>query len=91
MLNLTKDLCDMLQARASSGGDADEVADTILIKIIRTLRHDPRFAEITRVEFELLLAGPYRELCDLLFHEMNNRIHLDEAEDAVCCCLGEEP
>jgi hypothetical protein len=81
------DIVDLLQARASSGRAAFEIARQTLAKIIAALQRNSRFATATRFELELVLMNEYRELEEILFNEMRNRIHLDDAEDAVRCVL----
>jgi hypothetical protein len=83
-------ICALLQARAASGRDALEIAETTVLGIIKTLMRDARFANITRVELELLLVNERRRLEDRLFEEMRDRIHLDDAQDAVQRCLGDD-
>jgi hypothetical protein len=85
-----RDIIDLLQARASSGRAAFEIAEQTLAKIIAALQRDSRFATVTRFELELVLMNEYRELEGILFNEMRNRIHLNDAEDAVHLCLGED-
>jgi hypothetical protein len=84
------DICALLQARAASGRDAFEIAATTLLGIIKTLKRDARFANIPRVELELLLVNDGRRLEDMLFEAMRGRIHIDDAQDAVQRCLGDD-
>jgi hypothetical protein len=90
MSSLTRDILDLLEARASSGRDAFRISENTFTKIITVLQRDPRFAGITRFELELMLINQCREFEEILFNEMRDRIHLDDAEDAVCLCLGED-
>jgi hypothetical protein len=85
-----RDICDLLQARAASGHDAFQIVENSFANIITALRRDVRFTGITRFDFELLLADEYRDLEKILFEEMHDRVHLDEAEDAVRCYLEED-
>jgi hypothetical protein len=89
-MNPARDICDLLQTRASSGRDASWIVETVFAKITAILRRDPRFATITRSEFEVLLADVSSETEKLLFSKMRDRIHIDDAEDTVRCCLGDE-
>jgi len=89
MLNFSRDICDLLQARASTGYDAFQIVETTFAKIIAALRRDPRFTNIPVFELELLLADPRGETERTLFAEMRDRVHLDDAEDAVHLTLGE--
>ncbi len=83
MLNLSHDLCGLLQARASSGRGASAHSKALSDLIITSLQRDQRFAGVPRLELELLLADVQRALDDLLFEETCDRIRLDEALDAV--------
>jgi hypothetical protein len=85
-----RDIIDLLQARASSGRNAFRIAETVFTRIIVVLRRDPRFAGLSLFELELLLADEYREAEKTLFMQMRDRIHLDDAEDAVRCYLPED-
>jgi hypothetical protein len=89
MINLSRDLCDLLQARASDGRKAFDIVEATFTKIITTLRRDPRFIDITAFEFELMFANLRGEIERALFGEMVARIHLDDAENAVDLVLGE--
>jgi hypothetical protein len=89
-MSSVRDICDLRQARAASGRNAFQIVKTSFASIITTLQRDARFADITRFDFELLLANEYRDLEKILFQEIHDRVHLDEAEDAVRCCLGED-
>jgi hypothetical protein len=89
MINFSRDICDLLEARASSGRNAFEIVETTFTKIIAALRRDPRFTNIPVFELELLLADSRGETERTLFAEMRDRIHLDDAEDAVHHTLGE--
>jgi hypothetical protein len=84
------DIYALLEARAASGRDAFEIARTTLSGIIMSLKRDPRFAHVARAEFELLLANEHRRLEDRLLEEMRDHIHLDDAQDAVQRCLGDD-
>jgi hypothetical protein len=90
VLNLSRDICDLLESRASSGRSAFEYVKTLFTQIITTLRRDPRFAEMTLFELELLLANQPSEAEKILFSEMRDRVRLDDAEDAVRLCLGND-
>ena len=87
MLNLTRDICDLLESRASSGRDAFAIAENMFAKVIAILRHDPRFASASLFELELMLADVRSETEGLLFNEMRDRVHVDDAQDAVRRCL----
>lgn len=87
MNNSTRDIIDLLQARASSGGTAFEISETIFAKIIAVLRR--RFS-VGTVDAELMLADVIREHEDALFNALRDRVHLDDAEDAVRLCLGDD-
>jgi hypothetical protein len=89
MLNYSREICDLLQGRASNGRKASVITDAMLAMLIANLRRDPRFATITDSEFDLLLAGTATEMERVLFAETSNHIHLDEAEDAVISVLGD--
>jgi hypothetical protein len=89
MFNFSRDICDLLQARASTGHNAFEIVENTFAKIITILRRDPRFANISLFELELMFANVRSETEAVLFNEMHARVRLDEAEDAVHCTLGE--
>jgi hypothetical protein len=89
MLNFSRDICDLLESRASSGRDAFAIVETTFAKIIAVLRRDPRFTNIPVFELELLLADSRGETETTLFAALRDRIHLDDAEDAVHRTLGE--
>jgi hypothetical protein len=88
-MNSIRDICDLMQARTSSGRAAFEIIKITVAKVIAALRRDPRFCTITSFELELLLADVHRDTGNMLFEAMHNRIHIDDAEDAVRRCLGE--
>jgi hypothetical protein len=89
MLNVFRDLYDLLQARASDGRKAFDLTDAVFTKIGTALRRDPRFANLTNFELELLLADVRNEMERALFTEMVAHIHLDDAANAVELVLGE--
>ena len=89
-MSTSREIIDLLEARASSGRAAFEIVQTVFVKIFAALRRDPRFAGISLLELELLIADPSRELEDTLFAALRDRVHLDDAEDAVRLCLGDE-
>ena len=82
-----RDIIDLLQARVSSGRAASQIIDNMFENVIAVLRRDPRFAGISLFELELLFADARCEVEKILFNEMRDRIHLDDAEDAVRRCL----
>jgi hypothetical protein len=88
MLNLSRDLLDLLQARASDGRKAFALTDAVFTNIITALRRNPCFANLTTFKFELLLADARREMEQALFTEMAARMHLDDAANAVEVVLG---
>jgi hypothetical protein len=90
MINLSRDICDLLQARASTGRNAFQIVKRLFEKIIAKLRRDPRFNGVSQFEFELLLADVSSEAERVLFTEMRDRVLLADAEHAVHQCLGEE-
>jgi hypothetical protein len=45
---------------------------------------------MTLFELELLLANQRSEAEKILFSEMRDRVRLDDAEDAVRLCLGND-
>ena len=57
MLDFSRDICDLLQARASNGHAAFAIAEVMLAKTVAALRRDPRFTGITMFEFEPLFAA----------------------------------
>jgi hypothetical protein len=85
-----RDIIDLLQARASTGRNAFQIVETTFAKIIAALRRHPHFAGIRLFELELLLADERCEVEKILFNEMRDCIHLDDAEDAVRRCLPDE-
>ena len=87
MLTPARDIIDLLEARASSRRDAFAIAETMFTKIIAILRRDSRFAGASLFELELMLADVRSETEGLLFNEMRDRVHVDDAQDAVRCCL----
>ena len=89
MINLSHDVCDLLQAKACDGRNASEIVENMFAKIIATLRRDPRFTNIPVFEFELMFADVRNEAETALFNETYAQVSLDEAEDAVHCVLGE--
>jgi hypothetical protein len=90
MLNLSRDLRDLLQARASNGLKAFDIVEATFTAIITALLRDPRFTgSITRFELELLLANARGAMERTLFDEMVHRIHVAEAENAVDLILPE--
>jgi len=84
------DICDLLQARASTGRAAFQIVESLFEKIIAKLRRDSRFAGVSQFEMELLLADVSNDAGNLLFAEMRDRVLLADAEHAVHQCLGEE-
>jgi hypothetical protein len=82
-----RDIIDLLQARASSGRAAFEITDNMFAKLIVVLRQ--RF-NIGHLEAELLLADLIRELEATLYAALRDHIHLNDAEDAVRLCLGDD-
>lgn len=84
---MTRDIIDLLQARASSGGTAFEISKTIFAKVIAVLR---RHFSVGTIDAELMLADVIREHEDALFSALRDRVHLDDAEDAVRLCLGDD-
>jgi hypothetical protein len=85
-----RNIVDLLQARASSGRQASQIVETMLANIVTSLRRDPRFAGVSRFEFDLLLADVSSDTEKMLFAELRDRIALHDAEHAVYQCLGEE-
>jgi hypothetical protein len=83
------DIIDLLQARASSGRAAFQIADDMFAKLIAVLRRDRRFTNIPVFELELMFEDVRNEVEAVLFNEMHARVRLDEAEDAVHGTLGE--
>ena len=82
-----RDIIDLLQARASTGRAAFEIADNMFAKIIVVLRR--RFG-IGYLETELLLVDLIREHENTLYAALRDHIHLSDAEDAVRRCLGDD-
>jgi hypothetical protein len=82
-----RNICDLLQARTSSGRQAFEIVDAVFAKIIAILRR--RFG-IGHLEAELLFADVIREHEGIVFNALRDCIPLDDAEDAVRLCLGDE-
>jgi hypothetical protein len=87
--HLTRDISDLLEARADNGHGASRYVEALFAKIIAALRRDPRFANITLLELELLLADERNEAEKFLFNAFRDRVQLDEAVDAVHRCLGD--
>jgi hypothetical protein len=83
-----QEIIDLLEARASSGRAAFQISETIFAKIIAVLRK--RFG-ISSFDAELLLVNVIREHEDTLFDALRGQVDLDDAEDAVRLCLGDEP
>jgi hypothetical protein len=90
MLNFNRDICDLLESRASSGRAAFVIVENLFAKIITILRRDSHFAGTSLFELELMFADARREAESALFREMRDRIHIDDAQDAVRCCLPDE-
>jgi hypothetical protein len=86
--HLTRDISDLLEARANNGHGASRYVEVLFAKIIAALRRDPRFATITLFELELLLADERNEAEKFLFNALRDRVQLDDAIDAVHRCLG---
>lgn len=63
--------------------DAAELADRFAEQLIETLRHDPRWAGITRFDFELLLADWQRQVARRIFRQVRNTVLLQDAYDAA--------
>ena len=82
-----RDVIDLLQARASSGRDAFQIADNMFAKLIAVLRR--RF-DIEYLEAELLFADLIREHENTLYTALRDRVHLNDAEDAVRRFLPED-
>jgi hypothetical protein len=82
-----RDIIDLLQARASSGRAAFEIAGDLFAKLIAVLQR--RFG-IGYLEAELLLADLIREHENRLYVALHNSLDLDDAKDAVCRCLSGE-
>jgi hypothetical protein len=72
-------LRDELEPFASSGREAFTLADRWLAGIIRTLQRDPRI-DLTRFEFELLLADDRGAIQQQLFSLLVDRVHLDHVD-----------
>jgi hypothetical protein len=89
-MSVLSDLCAMSQANASTGRTAFEFVNTLFAEIIAALRRDPRTKAFTRFELELLLADAHRKAENKLFEQLRNRIHIEDAEDAVYRCLGDD-
>jgi hypothetical protein len=87
MLNLSRDICDLLEARASSGQAAFEIVDDMFAKVIVVLQR--RFG-IGYLETELLLVDLIREHENTLYAALRDHVHLNDAEDAVRLCLGDD-
>jgi hypothetical protein len=90
MLTPARDLCDLLEANASDGHEAFWFVKTLIDRVISTLRRDSRLHAISSLELEYLLADAYRDAETKLFAAMRDRVHLDDARDAVRRCVGED-
>jgi hypothetical protein len=84
---LARDIIDLLQARANSGHAAFEIVDDMFAKVIAVLQQ--RFG-IEYLEAELLFADLIREHENTLYEALRDQVHLDDAEDAVRVCLGDD-
>ena len=84
---ITRDICDLLQARSSSGRDAFRISGALFDQIIAILRR--RFA-ISYLDAEVLLGNAIRNHEDALFDALRDHIHVDDATDAVRLCLGDD-
>jgi hypothetical protein len=82
-----RDICDLLEARASSGRIAFEISKTLFAKINAILRR--RFP-VSYQDAELLLVDLEREHEDVLFCALRDTVHVDDATDAVRRCLGDD-
>ena len=87
MPNSAQEIIDLLEARASSGRVAFQISKTTFAKIIAVLRQ--RFG-VGNLDAELMLADVTREHEDILYAALRDHVHLDDAEDAVRLCLGDD-
>jgi hypothetical protein len=86
-MSLARDIHDLLAARASSGRNAYQISEATFAKVIAVLRQ--RFG-LSYQEAELLLIDIARDHEDILRATLRDRITVDDAQDAVCRCLGED-
>jgi hypothetical protein len=56
------------------------IVEEIFDAIIAALRRDRRFTGIPLHEFELLLADVQNDAEQRLFHELRDRVHLDDVD-----------
>ena len=88
MPSTAQQIIDLLEARAHSGRDAFAISRGLFDEIIAILH--ARFG-LNYFESELLLIAAIRKYESVLFVALRDRVHLDDAEDAVRLCLGDEP
>jgi hypothetical protein len=84
-MNIAREICDLLEARASSGDQAFQMSKALATRLIAVLRR--RFG-INYLDAELLLADVMREHEDALYAALHERVSLDDALDAVHRCFG---
>jgi hypothetical protein len=89
-MSLAAHILGLLHANASSGSGAFKITEAVFTELPTALRRDPRFAGISDFELTLLLRDVRNRLEQVLFREMRDRIHIEDAEDAIRRCLGGE-
>jgi len=76
---LDREICNLLRACTSSGREAFKIVEILFTDFLTALRRDPRLAGITVSEFELIIADARNDFEQLLFREMRDRIHIEDA------------
>jgi hypothetical protein len=77
-----------VESRNRSGRAASKIIDVLFEKIITTLRRDRRFADISNLEFDLLVADVRNDAERILFRELRNRVPVEDVDDAICWPWG---
>ena len=69
-----------LEPFADDGHQAEPMTEVLLAAVVAALRHDDRFANVTSLEFELLLADVRAETERALYDATRDRVHLDDVD-----------
>jgi hypothetical protein len=81
---------DALYDFCSTGREAHALTDQALTCIVKALRRDHRFRNVTLYEFDLLLRDARIRTEHEIAHVLRDRVHIDDVEVQLSDFVGDD-
>ncbi|MCS3497486.1 hypothetical protein M2189_003555 [Bradyrhizobium japonicum] len=78
------------EVKALNDGDAEELANWLISRVVKTLEQDPRLAQLQWTGWHKLLEGVCDEATSKLMELMDGKIDVHETVKALDKCLPRE-